>query len=737
MKKQIFPVVGMSCAGCSSSVESMLKTQDGVVDAGVNLANHTAWVEFDEKKIAPVKLQEVIRSIGYDLVIDTVNGDTTAAELREKSIHSLKTKMLFSAFLSLPVVILEMVFMHWPPANWISLGLSTLIIFWFGRTFFINAYKQARHLMASMDTLVALSTFVAYLLSVFNTIWPELLTSKGILPHTYFESASVIITFILLGKYLEEKAKGKTSSSIRKLMGFQPQTVTLVESDNLKVVPIHQVVADDIVLIKPGERIPVDGIVINGSSFVDESTITGEPLPVLKENGDRIFSGTLNQKGTLTIRAKQVGSETVLSHIIKMVEQAQGSKAKVQKLADRVAAIFVPIVLGIAMLSFILWFILGGNNGLIQGILAFVTVLAIACPCALGLATPTAIMVGVGKGAENSILIKDAQSLESTCGVNTVILDKTGTITEGKPEVVDIIWFTENKDINDYQSAILSIELLSEHPLADAVVSYLRNINVKPIKVDHFEAISGLGVRASIIGEEYAIGSERFITEKGIPTQGVIAERSKIWVKEGYSIMYVALANRILSVIGVTDKIKSSSPGAVSALKEMGIEVIMLTGDGEATASKVASLTGIKVFESGMLPHQKGSYVKRLQAEGKIVAMIGDGINDSEALAQADVSFAMGKGSDIAMDVAKITLITSDLNYVAKAIRLSDRTMKTIKQNLFWAFFYNVIGIPIAAGILYPLIGFQFDPMIAGVAMAFSSITVVSNSLRLNRYRLK
>jgi len=737
MIKEIYPVTGMSCAGCSSSVESMLKAQTGVKDAGVNLANHTAWVEYDAKTITPLKLQEVIRSIGYDLIIDSVDTDKTVSEACEKNLHSIKTKMILSAIFSIPVVILGMIFMNWEYSPWISMILSAIVIFWFGRIFFINAAKQAKHLMANMDTLVALSTAIAFGFSVFNTIWPEFWHSRGLHPHVYYESAAVIITFILLGKFLEEKAKGKTSSSIRKLMGLQPTKVTVLKNFALTEIPIQEVKTDDLVVVKPGDRIPVDGSVTDGSSFVDESTITGEPLPIEKVKGDRVFAGTINQKGTLTVKAEQVGSETVLSHIIKMVEQAQGSKAPVQRLADRIAGIFVPTVMAIALISMTIWIVFGGEKGVIQGILALVTVLAVACPCALGLATPTAIMVGVGKGAENNILIKDAESLEIAHKIDVVVLDKTGTITEGKPEVVDIAWNENNSERTNAQEILQTIESLSEHPLAEAVVKFINGNGNNQLKVDSFEALTGLGVKATINGKNYFVGSEKLMVENNISISNQLQNKISQWENDSNTVIVFSDHANAIATIAIADKIKPTSEEAIAKLKTLGVEVIMLTGDNKSTANSVARKVGVSSFEGGMLPFDKGEYIKKLQVNGKVVAMIGDGINDSQALAQADVSIAMGKGSDIAMEIAKITLMTSDLNQISKAIQLSKQTMRTVKQNLFWAFIYNLIGIPLAAGILYPFTGFQFDPMIAGAAMALSSVSVVSNSLRLRKVILK
>lgn len=726
----------MSCAGCSASVESMLKSQVGVADAGVNLANQTAWVDFDPSAINPIKLQQVIRSIGYDLLIDNENDEAKTAEIRQKDSHKLLQRTIAAGVITFPVFVLGMFFMHWEYSSYISLILSTPIIFWFGRGFFVNAWKQLTHFKANMDTLVALSTSVAYFFSFFNTIFPEFLLQRELIPHVYFESASVIITFILLGKWLEERAKGKTSSSIRKLMGLQPKTVFVVDGDKFTEVSISELQKGQVVLVKPGNRVPVDGIVVEGSSFVDESSITGEPLPVSKSPGDKVFAGTANQKGSFTASAQSVGSDTVLSQIVKMVEMAQGTKPPVQKLADKVAGIFVPVVIIIAILSFLVWFFAGGSQGFVHGILAFVTVLAIACPCALGLATPTAIMVGVGKGAENNILVKDAQSLELAHKIDAILLDKTGTITEGQPAVVDVHWAVNQEDIDSLSSVLFSIELQSEHPLANAVVDFFKLGDGSNAKISSFEAIAGAGVKAIVEGETYFLGSEKLAVKQGLEVDNDLTLLQRNWENEGKTCIMFFTSSRLLALISVADKVKPSSFEAIQKLKSIGVEPIMLTGDNAQTAKIIANQVGITRFEASMMPHEKADYVKNLQHNGKIVAMVGDGINDSHALAQADLSFAMGKGSDIAMDVAKITLITSDLQLIATAITLSRLTMRTIRQNLFWAFFYNIIGIPIAAGLLYPFVGFQFDPMIAGMAMALSSVSVVSNSLRLRRVKL-
>lgn len=736
-EKHIYPVTGMSCAGCSASVESMLKSQEGVADVGVNLANQTTWVVFDPQQIKPQQLQQVIRSIGYDLLIDNEGKSEETDKIRNRESAIMLNRMIWAAILTIPVFVMGMFFMKWQYTPILSLILSTPIIFWFGRGFFINAYKQLTHFKANMDTLVALSTGIAYFFSLFNTFYPEFWHSRGLEPHVYFESASVIITFILLGKWLEERAKGKTSSSIRKLMGLQPNTVIVVDGDKLSEVKISELITGQIVLVKPGGRIPVDGEVVDGSSFVDESTITGEPLPAEKILGSKVYAGTSNQKGSMKVKAQQVGSETLLSRIVQMVEEAQGSKAPVQKLADKVAGIFVPVVMGIAVLSFAVWFILGGEQGAVHGILALVTVLAVACPCALGLATPTAIMVGVGKGAENNILIKDAQSLEIAHRLNTVVLDKTGTITEGKPSVTDEYWNLETENRDEYKNILLAIENQSEHPLAQAITTHLSNAKSKLVNIANFEAIAGRGVKASINGKDYYVGNEELITQENISITNDAKAQIDSWKTEGKTCILLADSNQLISAFAITDKIKETSKRAIQSLLDMGIEPIMLTGDNEGSARIVANKVGIKNYSASMLPADKAKRIEQLQKNGLVVGMVGDGINDSHALAQADISIAMGKGSDIAMDVAKITLMSSDLNQIPSAIKLSNLTMRTVKQNLFWAFIYNIIGIPLATGILYPIIGFQFDPMFAGMAMALSSVSVVTNSLRLRRITIQ
>jgi Cu2+-exporting ATPase len=633
-----------------------------------------------------------------------------------------------------PVVIIGMFFMDMPYGNYIMMAFATPVVFFLGRNFFVNAWKQARHGKANMDTLVALSTGIAWLFSTFNTLYPEFWHERGLHAHVYFEAAAVVIAFISLGKLLEEKAKSNTSSAIKKLIGLQPKTVLLVDAaGNTTDIPISQVKAGDLLLVKPGEKIPVDGKVEQGASYVDESMITGEPLPVAKAAGEQVFAGTINQKGGFRFRAEKVGGDTLLAQIIRMVQEAQGSKAPVQKLVDRIAGIFVPVVIGIAIFTFIAWMLLGHENAFTHALLTSVTVLVIACPCALGLATPTAIMVGVGKGAENNILIRDAESLELAHKVNALVLDKTGTITEGKPVVTDIAWYADNAEA---PAVLYALERQSGHPLADAVVTHLREENTTPLILQHFESITGQGVTGMYNGNAYAAGNLQLMKARQVNITAAAAARAEALQAAANTVVYFASGRSLLAVIAIADRIKATSKAAIETLQQAGIEVYMLTGDNPHTAAAVAQQAGITFYRAEMLPSQKAGFVKELQQAGKVVAMAGDGINDSQALAQADVSIAMGKGSDIAMDVAKMTLITSDLNSIPRALKLSRKTVRTIKQNLFWAFIYNVIGIPIAAGVLFPVNGFLLDPMIAGAAMALSSVSVVGNSLRLKAARL-
>lgn len=731
MIKQSIPVLDMSCASCAVSVESMLKATPGVKEAAVNFANQTALVQYDASIVKPVDLQAAVRSIGYDLVIDAEDPQAVKEEAQRENYAEIKSRTIWAIILSVPLVIIGMFFMDMPHGNYTSMVLSAPVVFYFGRTFFVHAWKQARFGKATMDTLVALSTGIAFLFSLFNTFFPGFWHSRGVHAHVYYEAAAVVVAFISLGKLLEERAKASTGSAIKKLMGLQPKTVWAVVDGKEKEIPVAAVRVGNILLVRPGEKIAVDGSVVSGSSFVDESMISGEPVPVDKRAGDKVFAGTINQKGSFRFEAQKVGGDTILAQIIKMVQEAQGTKAPVQKLVDKIAGIFVPIVIGISILTFITWMIFGGDNAFTHALLTSVTVLVIACPCALGLATPTAIMVGVGKGAENNILIKDAESLELAHKVNAIILDKTGTITEGKPQVTDMHWVGGQESYERYKDILYSLEMQSEHPLAQAIVEKLKQSGARSTSMDQFESLTGEGVRANNNGTDYFLGNEKLMTERGILIQEEIKSYVPSLQQEAKTVIYFADQHGVLAVVAIADKIKGTSKKAIEVLQNKGIEVYMVTGDHQQTAKAVAQQVGLKHYKADVLPSDKADFVKQLQREGKVVAMVGDGINDSHALAQADVGIAMGKGSDIAMDVAKMTLITSDLNLIAKALNLSTRTVRGIRQNLFWAFIYNLIGIPVAAGVLYPVNGFLLDPMIAGAAMALSSVSVVTNSLRL------
>lgn len=731
--KQVFPVTGMSCASCAASVEKVLSAQRGVMHAGVNYANGNALVELDDEVADTSKIRSAVKSIGYDIIVSQDEG--IAAEVKAGNIRQLKVRATVSIVFSIPLVIIGMFIMDMPYANYIMWALATPVVFWGGSRFFTGAWKQLRHRIATMDSLVALSTGVAYVYSVFNTLFPHFWMSRGLHGHVYFEASAVVITFILLGKLLEEKAKSDTSFAIKKLVGLQPRTVSRVSAvGTYEEVAIEMVLAGDMLVSRPGERIAVDGKVAEGNSFVDESMLSGEPVPVEKEPRARVFAGTVNQSGSFRYVAEKVGADTMLARIIKMVQEAQGSKAPVQQLADKIAAVFVPVVMGIALLSFVLWLLLGGDNGFVYGISALVTVLVIACPCALGLATPTALVAGIGKGAEHGILVKDARSLEQACKVNAIVLDKTGTITFGKPEVIEMVW-AEGVDHKQLASVLYSLESLSEHPLARSLAAYLQANGAEVLPVNSFSNIPGGGVTAFQNRTIYFAGSEKLMTSMNISIPQALQQKAADYATNAYTVIWFSDHGKALGIVALGDKIKPTSRDTVAQLTRMGIEVYMLTGDNEHTAAEIARQAGIVHVIAGVSPADKAAFVCKLQKEGKIVAMAGDGINDSQALAQADVSIAMGKGTDIAMDVAGITIISSDLAAIPRAIDLSRKTVRIIRQNLFWAFFYNVIGIPVAAGVLYPVNGFLLNPMIAGAAMALSSVSVVTNSLRLRWIR--
>ncbi|MGQ1889954.1 heavy metal translocating P-type ATPase [Thermophagus sp. OGC60D27] len=736
VNEKSFPVEGMSCAACSASVESMLNSQPGILKASVNLATNTVKIAWLPETITPADMKNTIRSIGYDLITDENESSEEGLQAtRLQKSRKIKKRLIGAGLLALPVFIIGMFYNDFPLAKYVMWTLTTPVLFIFGRHFFINAYKQARHGAANMDTLVALSTGMAYLFSSFNMLFPQVWTSRALEAHVYFEAAAVIIVFIMLGKWLEERAKDRTSSAIKKLKGLQPKTVFKRQNDgSWKETNIQNVEKGDILRVKPGNKIPVDGQVYEGISFVDESMISGEAMPVEKTPGSKVFAGTINQSGTFSLMAEKVGSQTILAQIIDTVKEAQAGKAPVQRLADKVAAIFVPAVLAIALFTFVVWILAGGTPYLTQALLATVSVLVIACPCALGLATPTAIMVGIGNGASKGILIKDASALEKAAKIKAMIFDKTGTITVGEPQVTDIKFVAHHPLKEKTFSFLFSVESRSDHPLAQAISKYLKNQqNTDDIEPKNFQNISGNGILASFDKENIVVGNVELLKKQNIAIPEALYALANQWQKEAKTVIWFAVNHAVAGVLAVSDKIKESSKAAVNSLQKRGIDVYMLTGDNEQTARAVAKETGIKHFKARVMPADKALFVKKLKEKYKSVAMVGDGINDSEALAVADVSFAMGKGSDIAMEVADITIMSSDLNKIPDALTLSHKTVKIIKQNLFWAFFYNIAAIPIAAGILYPFSGFLLNPMIAGAAMAFSSVSVVTNSLRLKK----
>lgn len=728
-QKATLPLLGMSCASCVASVEKSIKGKEGILSAEANLASSTLAIEYEPDKVALEVVRKEIGKLGFQLITeDSIQKSESEIEKeRQRKWRHLRKNSILALIFSLPVVVIGMFFMDMPYANPLMLIFTSPVVIIFGRRFYQNAFRQALKGISTMDTLVALSTGVAYLYSLFNTLFPHFLHSRGIHPHVYYEAAAVIISFILLGRLLEERAKGNTSSAIKKLMDLQPATVTtLLPDGTTKETALKDVEPGNTVLVRPGEKIAVDGRVMSGVSWVDESMLTGEPMPAEKGEGDKVYAGTINQKGSFRFKAEKVGSTTMLARIIRMVKDAQGSKAPVQKLADKIAGVFVPVVIAIAIISFGAWYLLDPLDGFTRGLLAMITVLVIACPCALGLATPTAIMVGIGRGAELGILIKDAVSLELARKSSVVVLDKTGTITEGKPHVTDMVWLNDDRS----KAALLaSMERESEHPLALAVTERLNEEGA--VEITGFRSITGMGIEALSGGIRYYAGSEKLIDRKGVNKPQPLIDAAGRYGSEAKTVVWFADEKSALAVIAIADKIKSGSPAAVKRLVDMGIEVVMLTGDNERTAAAVADAAGIAKYRAGMLPDEKAEYVRQLQSQGERVAMVGDGINDSAALAQADISIAMGKGSDIAIDVAGMTIVSGDTGKIPEAIELSRDTVTAIRQNLFWAFIYNTTGIPVAAGVLYPFTGFLLNPMFAGAAMALSSISVVANSLRL------
>ncbi len=735
------PVEGMTCASCVLRVEKALKKIDGVLEANVNLATEKVSLSFDEKKTNLRVLSDAVGDAGYKLLLPeektTASGISTIPEddgdsHQQKAYEQLKKEFVFAAALAIPIMIVSMMsmtqwFMRRSPLtsdeiNKLLLVVATPVMFVSGKRFFKTAWQVGRHFSADMNTLVAVGTGVAYLYSAAAVLFPEWLGLTAGMQTVYFDTATTIITLILMGRLLEARAKWRASGAIKKLMGLQPKTACVIRDGVESETAIASLIAGDILRVRPGERIPVDGVITNGFTTIDESMVTGESLPVEKSLGDSVVGGTINKNGSIEFRATAVGKETVIARIIKLVEEAQGSKAPIQKLADKIASIFVPVVIGIAVVTFGLWYFVGGI-GFTSSMINFIAVLIIACPCALGLATPTAIIVGTGRGASIGILIKNAESLERALKIQTVILDKTGTITEGKPSVTDVFAFNgfEKKEMIRLAA---TLEKRSEHPLGAAIVDYaeIQKISMSE-NIDSFQNFEGRGVTASIDGKRVAVGNLALMENISVRIADAHSIIQKLYA-EGKTAMYVASDGKLAGVVAVADTIKANSKEAISRFKQLGIETIMMTGDNEHVAKAIALEAGIDRVIAGVLPQEKAAHVKAAQAEGRIVAMVGDGVNDAPALAQADVGIAMGNGTDIAMESADITLMRSDLNGVVEAIQLSRRTVRIIRQNLFWAFIYNIIGIPLAAfGML--------NPAIAAGAMAFSSVSVVSNSLRL------
>jgi len=739
MSKVTLNLRGMHCASCGNSIESATRKMTGVISSNVNFAIAQAVIEFDNKKLSTVDIQQKIQDIGYEAILpEELDGDRekklNLAEKRDLT-HKVWTGGVIGTILvvgSLPM----MTGLHIPliPAwlhnSWFQLVLALPIQAWCGSSFYIGAWKSLKNRMATMDTLIALGTLAAFSYSLTVSLNPDFFVAQGLKPEVYYEVSVIVITLILLGKLFENRAKGETSDAIRQLMGLQAKTARIFRDGKEMDIPIENVQINDIVLVRPGEKIPVDGEAIAGNSTVDESMVTGESLPVEKKIGDRVIGATMNKSGSLQIRASHISKDSVLSQIVQLVKDAQGSKAPIQRLADQVTGWFVPVVIIIAIATFIIWLPIARN--LTLATISAVGVLIIACPCALGLAAPTSIMVGTGKGAENGILIKDAGSLELAHRIQTIVLDKTGTLTEGKPVVTDI--FSLNGDDHELLKLVAAIERNSEHPLAEAIVNHAQQKNISIPDVDEFIAIAGSGVQGKVTNSLVQVGTRRWMDELHIDTSK-LHQYQDSWETGGKTVVLIAVNGLAIGLIGIADRLKSSSQVAIAALQKMKIEVVMLTGDNQSTAEAIAREIGIKHIFAEVRPDQKASKIKELQSQGKIVAMVGDGINYAPALAQADVGIAIGTGTDVAIAASDITLISGDLQGLVTAIQLSRATIRNIQQNLFFAFIYNVAGIPIAAGILYPFWGFLLNPIIAGGAMALSSVSVVTNALRLRNFK--
>ena len=734
-------VGGMTCAACVRRVETALKEVDGVTDVAVNLATARATVTHKPVWGGVEALRKVVAEQGYEYLGERTEGsEDPIADAREKEIRDLRIRFLTGAVLTVPIFLGSM--QHWfpflqtVPRQAVLYGLfvlTTPVVFWVGSRFFAGAVKAARQQTTDMNTLVAVGALSAYLYSVLATFFPRLFATADLMPHVYYDGAAMIVTLIVLGRLLEAGAKGKTGSAIRRLVGLKPRTARVIRDGLETDIPVEAVIKGDLILVRPGEKIPTDGRVISGASTVDESMLTGESMPVDKQAGSEVFGATINRAGSFVFRATKIGAETALAGIIRLVEEAQGSKAPIQRVADRVASVFVPAVFCIGVLTFLSWYFWVPESGFSRALLNFISVLVIACPCALGLATPTAVMVGTGLGAERGILIRGGESLENAHRLTTVVFDKTGTLTRGEPEVTDLLAAPGVAEERVLRMA-LSIETLSEHPLARAIADRARRENLMPLPVEAFEAASGLGAKAVVEGVPCRVGNLRLMEQAGLRLNG-FADAAVLLAGEGKTCVFVAEENRVIGLLGLADVPKASAAEAVAALKKMGLEVAMITGDNAQTAKAVGEALGIDRVVAEVLPEDKSAAIRTMQSQGKIVAMVGDGINDAPALAAADIGIAIGAGTDVAIEASDITLMNDDLKSVPAAVRLSFETMKVIRQNLFWAFIYNVIGIPVAAGILYPFGGILLNPEFAAAAMALSSVSVVGNSLRLRRSR--
>ena len=744
-------IEGMTCASCASAVEKSLSRAPGVQSALVNFATEKATVHYVPGQASPATLKEAVVNAGYGVTErapDTSAADRQAEIDRQKAAAYVKLKRRFQVAVGLAVVVMALsMLMLWPAAmqrvnmRWLNYGLLLLtlpVLLYSGREFYSSAWNGFKHRAANMDTLIAVGTGAAFLYSLAATVAPGFFEQHGLMPEVYYDTTATIIALILLGKVLELRAKTQTSAAIRSLMGLQAKTARVVRPGGQEVdVPIEQVQLDDVVVVRPGEKVATDGLITEGSSAVDEAMLTGESLPVEKKAGDPVFGATLNKTGSFRFRVTKVGADTMLSQIVKLVEDAQGSRAPIQRLADKVSAIFVPTVVVIAILTFVLWFDLAPvATRLPLALVNFVAVLIIACPCALGLATPTAIMVSTGKGAEYGVLIRNAEALEKAYKVNTVLLDKTGTITRGEPAVTDFVPVA-GQDAAQLLQLVAALERQSEHPLAEAVVRYADAQGAAQLSATEFRAIEGKGAAATVNGQVVLIGNQGLLRDEKVTFSEALTKQAEQLLNQAKTVLYVAVAGQAVGLIGVADTVRDTSVAAIQKLQALGIEVVMMTGDNPQTAAKVAEQAGIKRYFAEVLPSGKAGKVKELQAEGRVVAMVGDGINDAPALAQADIGLAMGGGTDVAMEAAGITLMRSDLNGVVTAIELSRQTIRTIKQNLFFAFIYNTLGIPIAAGLLYPFFGWLLSPMLAAGAMALSSVSVLTNSLRLRAFNNK